>query len=150
MIQLGALILLDGKPAPTAEAAGHAGVALALTGLLTAMPLHAARRQVFLPLDRLAALGAKLDDYYARRMTLELGAVLAELRTKAREHLALALAELRALPPEVLPAFAPLALVEPTLGRLDRAREPLTRIDGLPQWRKQWHLWRFSRRAGRR
>ena len=38
-------------------AAGHAGVAYALTGLLRALPWHAARGQVFLPADVLARHG---------------------------------------------------------------------------------------------
>ncbi len=38
LIQCGAMILVDGRDPGSADAAGHAGVAQAITGLLRALP----------------------------------------------------------------------------------------------------------------
>ncbi|OYW36951.1 MAG: phytoene/squalene synthase family protein, partial [Azorhizobium sp. 12-66-6] len=54
LIQLAAGILLGRSEPRLADAAGHAGVAIALTGLMRALPIQAARGQCYLPLDLLA------------------------------------------------------------------------------------------------
>jgi 15-cis-phytoene synthase len=48
------------------------------------------------------------------------------------------------MPREVRPAFLPLALVGPMLARFERAGSEATEVE-LPQWRRQWHLWRAAR-----
>ena len=57
LIQLGAIVLAGGHDPRVAGAAGHAGVAYALTGLMRALPIHAARGQCYLPADIAAAHG---------------------------------------------------------------------------------------------
>src|SRR5918998_4779414 len=51
LIQLSSLILSDGTNPGTADAAGHAGVAYAIAGLLRAFPIHARQGQVYVPAD---------------------------------------------------------------------------------------------------
>lgn len=51
LIQLACLVLNRGEEPGTATAAGHAGVAYALAGLMRALPWHASRRQMYLPRD---------------------------------------------------------------------------------------------------
>jgi len=54
LIQLAAIVLAGGQDPGTAEAAGHAGVAYALTGIMRALPIHARRGQLFLPMGMIA------------------------------------------------------------------------------------------------
>jgi 15-cis-phytoene synthase len=63
-----------------------------------------------------------------------------------RRHLDAAKALLAATPATVWPAFLPLALIRARLDRDERTKGD----DGpLPQWRKQWILWRASKNLPR-
>jgi phytoene synthase len=129
------------------EATGPAGIAYATTGLLRAFALHASRGQIYLPADLLARHGADLSDILAGRTTDALRAALAELRGFAREHFDLFAARRRALPRAVAPAFLPVALVPAYLARMERRDyDPFTTPVEVPQWRRQWLLWRAARR----
>ena len=55
LIQMACQIVNGGQTPPTADAAGHAGVAYGIATLIRQMPQHRARGQVFLPADLLAA-----------------------------------------------------------------------------------------------
>ena len=45
------------------------------------------------------------------------------------------------------PAFLPVVLVEPYLKRMERADfNPFRTPADLPQWRRQWILWRAAQR----
>ena len=147
LIQLGAIVLAGGRDPQVASAAGHAGVAYAMTGLLRALPIHAVRGQCYLPADIGAAHGFDRDMLARGAATPELMATLAELRGIARGHLARAMPEIAALPAALKPAFLPVALVAPALDRMERAGyDPFSgRIDLTPL-RRQWILWRAARR----
>jgi len=147
LIQLGAIILAGGRDPGTAEIAGHAGVAYALTGLMRALPLHASRGQSYLPADRLQAHGVDPATVFAGKTTPELLATLAELRSVARRHVETVRGLIAAIDPAVLPAFLPVALVVPQLDRMDRAGfDPFGGGGELSQLRRQWILWRAARR----
>jgi 15-cis-phytoene synthase len=145
LIELAAAILC-GHELDLGETAIHAGVAYAIAGLLRAFPVHAARGQLYLPRDLLQRHGVSNEDIFAGKATEELRAALAEMRQHARQHLA-ELDEWRSLvPPEASPAFLPVALVPALLARMERPHyDPFTLVD-LPQWRRQWTLWRAARR----
>jgi phytoene synthase len=146
LFRLGALILAKGRDPGGADAAGHAGVAYAMTGLLRALPLTSARGQVYLPTDLLARHGLSREDIVAKRDSPALRAALAELRGHARRHLGEARALLRQAPSEIAPAFLSLAYVPLYLVAMDRARyAPFATIIEAPQWRRQWALWRAAR-----
>ena len=147
LIQLGAIILAGGHDPRVASAAGHAGVAYAMTGLMRALPIHAARGQCYLPADIGAAHGFSRETLAQGRATPELMATLAEMRQIARDHLGRAMPEIRALPISLKPAFLPVALVAPVLDRMDRRDyDPFSgRIDLTPL-RRQWIIWRATRR----
>ena len=52
------------------------------------------------------------------------------------------------VPSAILPAFLPVALVEPYLRRMEgRSYDPFRTVVDLPQWKKQWLLWRAARRG---
>jgi 15-cis-phytoene synthase len=146
-IELAAQVL-DRAQAGVAEAAVPAGAAYATAGLLRAFALHASRGQLYLPADVLARHGASPSDIFAGRATDALRAALAELRAFARGNLAAFAARRGALPAAVAPAFLPVALVPAYLVRMDRRDyDPFTTPLGVPQWRRQWILWRAARRA---
>ena len=126
--------------------AKHGGVAYAITGLLRALPRHASRRQLYIPLDILGRHGAEPEDVFAGKATAQLRAALAEMRLRARAHLAAVHDLLPAAPPAILPALLPVALVRPLLSAMEKpGYEPFVPVD-VPQWRRQWALWRAARR----
>ena len=146
LIQLAAIVLAEGRDPGTADVAGHAGVAYALTGLLRALPLHASRRQCFLPADRMERLGVDIEEMFAGKSSPALLTLLAELRAAARRHLVAARAGIAGLAPELLPAFLPVALVAPYLDRMDRSGyDPFRTPVEIAPWRRQWLLWRAAR-----
>jgi 15-cis-phytoene synthase len=144
LFALASQILSETQAEAVAEPAGRAH---AIAALLRALPLHAARRQLYLPRDLLDRHAVKAADIYAVRTSPGLNASAAELRDVARRHLAAARERLPALPGEVLPAFLPLALVGPALDRLERS-DALAPA-GLAPWRRQWLIWRAARNPAR-
>jgi phytoene synthase len=120
-----------------------------MTGLLKAFPLHAARGQLFVPLDVLERHGASRQDAASGRATPELRAALADLRLCARRHLSDARELIATAPPAALPALLPTALVRSTLTRMERRDYDPFVPDEIAQWRRQWLIWRAARQPGR-
>lgn len=150
VIQLSAIILNGGDDPGTHEAAGHAGVAYALTGLLRSLPIHAARGQCFMPKDVLARYGAGTEDIIARRVSPGLLAALGDLVNAARGHQRATEQRLATIPAAVGAAFLPNALVEAYLKRLlPLGRDPFREVVDLPGWLRPILLWRGSRKIGR-
>jgi 15-cis-phytoene synthase len=143
LIGLAAQILNEGRDTGLHEAARHAGIAHAIAGLLAAFPLHSARRQLYVPLDVMQRHGARAEDVFAGVASPQLKTALAELREVARSHLAqVPVAE---IPPGLMAAFLSVALVSPTLKRLERSADNPLAAQPLPAWRRQWLLWRAAR-----
>jgi phytoene synthase len=145
LLELAARILGDGRDLGTSDLTRHAGIAYAIAGLLRALPIHAARGQLYLPADLMQRYGAQSIDVFAGRETTELRAVLAELRLVARHHLGAARGLLNDMAPQVAPALLPVALVRPALDRMERRSYQPFSPSELPQWRRQWALWRAAR-----
>jgi len=127
----------------------HAGIAYSIAGILCALPVHAARRQLFLPLELLERHAVNRETIFARQAGAPLSAALGELRRHARRHLAAARAELEVAPPEILPALLPAATVGPALRRMERRSYEPFEVDQTPGWRRQWWLWRAARDPSR-
>ena len=145
LIELAARILCDGRDPAAGDIARHAGIAYAIAGLLRALPIHAARGQLYLPADLMQRYGAQGSDVFAANATTELRAVLADLRLQARHHLGAARGLLNDALPELAPALLPVALVRPSLDRMERRGYRPFSPSELPQWRRQWVLWRAAR-----
>lgn len=146
LIRLASLILADGVDPGGGAAAGHAGVAYAITGLLRAFPWHARRGQIYAPMDILAKSGVTREDIVTGRGGPGLMSALAELRSLARGHLAAFRSIRDTLAPVARPAFQPVALIDPYLARMDmRDYDPLSTLVEMPEWRKHWRLWRAAR-----
>ena len=149
VIELGGHILSGASDAGARAAAEPAGVALGLVRLLQAFPAHAARGRLYLPRDVLGRHGGDVADVFAGRATTEVRAALAEMRAWRRplSPSCARVPQAADLAPASVPAFLPVALVPALVARLDRA-EPFEPTD-LPQWRRQWVLWRAARAPAR-
>jgi phytoene synthase len=145
LIELAAGIL-GASGEQVAEAARHAGVAYGMALLLNAFPRQAARRHMYLPREILDRHQARPDTLLARPAAPPVLSALAELRGHAREHLMALRERLPSLPSSAGPAFLPVSLVEPMLARMERRSDSAAQ-GTLPQWRRQWIMWRAARRG---
>lgn len=148
LIALAAQILNGGAPDIDALS-HHAGRAQAIAGLLKAFPFHAARGQLFVPLELLERHGADRQDVRIGRATPQLRSALADLRDSARRHLRQAQDMARTVSPDAMPALLPVALAGATLARMERGDyDPFVPVEIAP-WRRQWLIWRAARRPSR-
>lgn len=137
LIQLASRIL--GVGGSHDEQARRAGIAYALTGVLRAIPHHAARRKLFLPMDLLNTVNLSPDEIFAGQGGEKLKAVMAQLSLRAQDHLKAARKLGR--PKRALAAFLPLALVPGYLRMIARAGfDPFRDPVQVAQPRKQWAL----------
>ncbi len=123
------------------------GIASGLTEVLVALPGHAGRRQLYLPVELLERRGAHPADVFSCHPSPALNQAAGDLRRLARDRLAQAANDLRALPPQAVPAFLPIAPVRGSRDRLDRSDIFLPKT--LSPWRRQWLIWRAARNPGR-
>ncbi|WP_428651167.1 phytoene/squalene synthase family protein [Roseibium sp.] len=145
LFQLACLVLNGGRDTGTATAAGHAGVAYGLAGLMRALPWHASRRQMYLPKDLQQRHNLDPETVFRGETTPELEAVLKEMREHVRHHLKRVRQASGDVPASCHPAFLPLTLVEPFLKKLESENhDPLKDVTEISQLRRQWLLWRAS------
>ena len=149
LIALAAQILNGGGASDLETLSHHAGLAHAIAGLLKAFPFHAARGQLFVPLELLERHGADREDVRIGRATPQLRSALADLRDSARRHLRQAQDMARTVSPDAMPALLPVALAGATLARMERGDyDPFVPVEIAP-WRRQWLIWRAARRPSR-
>ena len=71
---------------------------------------------------------------------------LGMLRSRARAHLEAFEALIARVPAAARPAFLPVALVPGYLAAMERPDyDPFRTAIDVPQWRRQWTLWRAAR-----
>lgn len=146
LMQLGAMVLAGGRDPGTATAAGFAGVALAITRLLRALPRNAAEGQSFLPVDLLDGHGGVDAGVTATGSAGAVRGAVADLKALARRRLGEARAAWDEAQDAVLPALLPSATVELYLARMDRAGfDPMKDPADISPLRRQWTLWRAAR-----
>lgn len=147
LMRLACLVLADGADAGSPDAAGHAGVAYAVTGLLRAFPWHARSGQLYVPADILGRHNVTRDDILAGRGGAGLRNALRDVRTLASHHHARFEAARPSLPRGVRAAFLPVALLPLYLAQMERHDyDPYLTTVEVPQWRRQWALWRAARK----
>jgi phytoene synthase len=129
----------------TDHLARHAGFAQGMAQVIASLPVDAARRQLFVPLQVLESHGSGMEQVFAGKETPQLRAALDQLIGEAHAHLKTALELLASAPPELRPVFLPLALVRRDLRRMSRADCNLFLPRATSRLRTLWTLWRASR-----
>jgi 15-cis-phytoene synthase len=147
LFALAAHILGGGEASGASMAAAvPAGIAWGVAHRLRSFPRDLALRQLFVPLDLLARHGARREEVEARHNTAGLHAALSDLRDHAGAALSRFAAAAPAIPEPCAPAFLPATLVPQLIASLNAAAaDPFTEVE-VPQWRRQWALWRAARR----
>lgn len=125
--------------------ARHAGLAQGLVQVIATLPLDAARRQLFVPLQLLESHGSGMDEVFSGKQTPKVRAAIDQLIGEADSHLKTALALLASVPPQVRPVFLPLAAVRGDLKRMSRADSDPFIPQMTPRFRILWTLWWASR-----
>jgi phytoene synthase len=134
---------------PAEYASERAGLAYGMTALLRSFALNASRRQLFVPVEALER-GATSEDIFAGQSSPWLINALGMLRNRAREHLAAFESQALRVPAAAMPAFLPVALVPGYLSVMEQpGYDPFKSAVEVPQWRRQWALWRAARRYSR-
>ncbi|PDT39834.1 MULTISPECIES: phytoene/squalene synthase family protein [Sinorhizobium] len=147
LIQLASLTLDPANAGMSAEAAGHAGVAQTIAGLLLLLPVHCRRGQVYFPADLLRATGLDREMLLDGRDEVAIGRAVRAFCGLGRDHLAKARKSLGSISPQNFSAFVPVALAEPVFERAEAAGARILRYSiQPPQWQRQWRMWRASRR----
>lgn len=148
LIQLAAM-MLEPEAAPAfAAAAGHAGCAQAIAGLVRLLPLHRARGQCYVPADILAAAGASRDDIVAAGDGEAASRAVGAFVELGREHAARFEAEAKGMPASLRPAFLPASLARPYLERAAAAGPTVLReVADLSVLRRHWTLLRRAVRG---
>jgi phytoene synthase len=114
---------------------------------MRSMPWQYMSGQLFVPSQILAKHGVRREQLLAEQAPLEVFAVFADLRALTRSHLDPFYGELTSVPDELRPALLVTSLCEPYLRLMEKScSAPLKTIVELPQWKRQWILWRASRR----
>lgn len=143
LIQLASIVLSPEDAARNAEAAGHAGVAQAMAGMLMLMPLHRRRGQVYVPVDMLSAVGLDRDAFLEGKDEARIKAAIEIFCAHALDHLEKARKD--NIPPAVFPAFLPVALAGPVISKARKAGAALlTQESQSSQLRRQWLLAKAS------
>ncbi|MFB2553667.1 phytoene/squalene synthase family protein [Ensifer soli] len=147
LIQLACLVLDPAAAARSATAAGHAGVAQAIAGLLLLLPRHRARGQVYLPGDLLRATGLDRDTFLAGAPRAAVDAAIRAFVSLGREHLEKARRAAETISAGNIPAFLGVSLCEPVFRQAERAGTAQMLAPPSPpaQWRRQWRMWRTLR-----
>jgi 15-cis-phytoene synthase len=98
------------------------------------------------PLDLLSQHGVTRGEVEARHNTAGLRTALADLREHARAAFAQFAAAAPDVPETCAPAFLLATLTPQLLTRLDAAAADPFRELEVPQWHRQWALWRAASR----
>lgn len=145
-LRLAARICDGGRDLDAEQAHAPAGLALALTRMLAALPAKAGSAPTLFPADVAARHGATVLDFDARRLSDGVAASCAAARAVAREKLKEAERRLAASQKAILPAFIPLGAVGLDLDRLERnAAKPFDAPPEASPLRRQWAIWRWAR-----
>ncbi|MCZ4429021.1 phytoene/squalene synthase family protein [Agrobacterium sp. SOY23] len=143
LIQLASLVLSAEDAAASAEAAGHAGVAQAMAGMLLLMPLHRRRGQVYIPADMLSAAGLDRETFLEGEDRQRIGIAIEIFATHALDHIEKA--RRAKIAKTVFAAYLPVALSGPVIAAARKAGAGV--FDGdlqLSQLRRQWLLAKAS------
>ena len=125
--------------------AREAGIAYAVTGLLRALPFHAAHSHIAVPADEMARAGVAPDQLLRGHMSPAIASLIARMSDIAHAHYqAVTLVGRRSLP-----AILPAALVPAYIRILNRSGFDIYRDSTeIAGYRRQWILLRAVMRGG--
>jgi len=136
--------ILGGTSRMVEHVAHHAGIGQGLMKAIEGLPVHAARRQLYLPREMLNVAGVKEADIFAGRSTPQLQVVIGKLAAEVRGHLDKANDLLVAVPADARRVLLPVTLVARTLDSIRSADNPFAPIP-MSRLRTLWTLWRASK-----
>ncbi|MEB2843751.1 phytoene/squalene synthase family protein [Rhizobiales bacterium RZME27] len=140
LIQLAGLILSPADAARSATAAGHAGVAHAISGALLLMPIHSTRGQLYIPLDLLSAVGLDRETFLAGDDKVRISAAIEAFAGLGLDHLGKARAAGK-IPASLMPAFLPATAADAILKKARKLGASVLEQSLLPlQWRRQLRM----------
>lgn len=143
IIQLAALILDPGEASGYASAAGHAGCALAISGLMRLLPVHTRRGQCYIPQDILTAAGTSSDEFIRAKAPEAAQRAIEAMIALGREHALQFAANAKGMPPSLRPAFLPAALAPAYFDAASRRGfNPLQSSADISALRRHWVLFR--------
>lgn len=126
--------------------AHHAGIAQGIVDIITSLPLHASRGQLYFPRELLDQHGVATADIFAGRMNPGLHEVIEQLRAEGVSHLDSAGDLLPGVPEGAHPAFLRLALIRRILTGVARPdADAFKPVEGPSRLATLWTLWRASR-----
>jgi phytoene synthase len=149
LYQLAAMILNDGKPIETGDAAGHLGVAHAMIGHIRAFGHFSAQGRIMLPWSIFEANGVREGEIFSGTQSEGVVEALGQIAELASDHLTKAEAAIAALPGPLKPAFAPISVLKAQYrGLLQRSAGPFATPADDADWRKIARLawWTFRNR----
>ncbi|MCF3642114.1 phytoene/squalene synthase family protein [Rhizobium sp. TRM95111] len=147
LVQLACLIVDPPSAAAAAQAAGHAGVAQTVAGLLLLAPIQRRRGQVYVPAELLAATGTDAAAFLAGSDRAANGRVVSALVGLGRDHWRRA-RQAGGVTRANVAAFLSASLAPRIFDGADRAgAATLERSIQPAQWRRQWWLWKTLRRG---
>ncbi len=123
----------------------HASLAHGLTSLIEAMPRHAARRQLYVPLERLAEFGVSKDAVFAGQSSPDLTRLVRSLADEAAKEFAEAMKLMPGIDGVMRSGLLLVALVPARLKRLERDGYDPFRLKPLSRLSRLWTLRRATR-----
>jgi phytoene synthase len=146
---LGTRVLAAGAPverSPLLEAlTHHASLAHGLTSLIEALPRHAARRQLYVPLGLLQQFGVTREALFKGDSPPDLLRLVRSLSDEAAREFAEAMNLMPGIDGALRPSFLLLALVPGRLKRLARGGYDPSRLRPLSRLSRLWTLRRAAR-----
>ncbi|WP_306117873.1 MULTISPECIES: phytoene/squalene synthase family protein [unclassified Roseitalea] len=145
LIQMACQILNGGAVPPTADPAGHAGVAYGIANLIRQMPVHRARGQVYLPGDLLSAAGFDASHWLAGDDDDAAATATSAFVALGRQHLRQARNALASVDRTLRPPFSVLGVADAVFDAAERAGAGAsTRPVTISPVRAQWRITRFA------
>ncbi len=146
LIQLASMVLGREEALESAEAAGLAGVAYGMAGIMRSLPRHRAMGRCYVPVALLQQHGATAADLIAGENESSMRLVLSELTKKIQLRLDQARKLTSTIKPAVMPAFLHVSVTDAYLKKLHSSGLNVIKSGTeIAQWRKQWVLWKAAR-----
>ncbi|WP_265519026.1 phytoene/squalene synthase family protein [Nitratireductor luteus] len=148
LIQLASLVL-DPERAPAfADAAGHAGCAQAMAGLLRSLPIHRRRGQCYIPQDLLTAAGADRETLLQGKDEEAAARAVMAMVALGRDHYARFLEAADGLPASLKPAYLPAFLSRNYLDRVaQHPADALEKVAGISPIKRHWRMLMLAARG---